>query len=290
VLQQGKTVINGPHQGGWVHTKYGEDWFLHFQDKEAYGRVVHLNPVDWSTGWPVMGKGGEPVTTYRKPKSGGSRLVNPVESDEFNAPVMGKQWQWHANYDEKFGVPTAFGTFRIYTYKLSKDWKNFWEVPNLLLQKTPADAFTVTTKLRMTSKADGQFGGLIMMGLDYSALVVRRVGKTFELVQMTCQAADKGHSQTEQVIATLKPTAEDQIDYKPGIHEDIYLRLTVNNAKVQFAWSKNGKTFTDCGSVFQMKEGKWIGAKFGFIAAETDPKCDRGWVDADWIRVSRSVE
>ena len=289
VLAQGKTGINGPHQGGWVHTKYGEDWFLHFQDKEAYGRVVHLNPVDWSTGWPIMGKKGEPVTTYRKPLSNThhpSPITNPMESDEFNAPVMGKQWQWHANYDEKFGVPTAFGTFRIYTYKLSQDWKNFWEVPNLLLQKTPADAFTATTKLRMTSKADGQFGGLIMMGLDYSALVVRRVGQTFQLVQMTCKAADKGNRQTEEVIATLKPTAEDKTDYKPGIHEDIYLRLKVNDAMVRFSYSLNGKQFKDCGEAFRMKEGKWIGAKFGFIAAETDAKCDRGWVDADWIRVT----
>ena len=289
VLAQGKTNINGPHQGGWVHTKAGEDWFLHFQDKEAYGRVVHLNPVDWSSGWPIMGKNGEPVTTYKKPlishPSPLTSIVNPVESDEFNAPVMGKQWQWHANYDEKFGVPTAFGTFRIYTYKLSQGWKNFWEVPNLLLQKTPADVFTVTTKLRMTSKADGQFGGLIMMGLDYSALVVRRVGSSFELVQMTCHAADKGNAQTETVIATLKPTAIDHTDYKPGIHEDIYLRLSVKDGKVRFAWSKDGKRYTACGDEFQMKEGKWIGAKFGYIAAETDPKCDRGWVDADWIKV-----
>ena len=290
VLAQGKTDINGPHQGGWVHTKYGEDWFLHFQDKEAYGRVVHLNPVDWSTGWPIMGKKGEPVSTYKKPLSNTqhpSPINNPVESDEFNAPVMGKQWQWHANYNEKFGVPTAFGTFRIYTYKLSEGWKNFWEVPNLLLQKTPADAFTVTAKLRMTSKADGQFGGLIMMGLDYSALVVRRIGKEFQLVQMTCKAADKGKAQTEEVLATLKPTAADKIDYKPGIHEDIYLRLKVKDSKVQFFWSQNGKKFTNCGQEFQMKEGKWIGAKFGFIAAETDAKCDRGWVDADWIRIEK---
>ena len=288
VLAQGKTDINGPHQGGWVHTKYGEDWFLHFQDKEAYGRVVHLNPVDWSTGWPIMGKKGEPVSTYKKPLSNTqhpSAINNPVESDEFNAPVM--QWQWHANYNEKFGVPTAFGTFRIYTYKLSEGWKNFWEVPNLLLQKTPADAFTVTAKLRMTSKADGQFGGLIMMGLDYSALVVRRIGKEFQLVQMTCKAADKGKAQTEEVLATLKPTAADKIDYKPGIHEDIYLRLKVKDSKVQFFWSQNGKKFTNCGQEFQMKEGKWIGAKFGFIAAETDAKCDRGWVDADWIRIEK---
>ena len=287
VLAQGKTDINGPHQGGWVHTKYNEDWFLHFQDKEAYGRVVHLNPVDWSTGWPVMGKKGEPVTTYRKPKNSSNVVVNPVENDEFNTSTMGRQWQWHANYDEKFGAPTAFGTFRIYTYKLSHNWKNFWEVPNLLLQKTPADAFTVTTKVCMTSKADGQFGGLIIMGINYSALVVRRIGQMFQLVQMTCKGADKGNLQTEEIITTLKPTAVDETDYKPGIHEDVYLRMKVNDSNVQFSWSQNGKKVINCGQPFQMKEGKWIGAKFGYIVAETDSKCDRGWMDADWIRVTK---
>ena len=307
VLAQGKTNINGPHQGGWVHTKYGEDWFIHFQDKEAYGRVVHLNPVDWSTGWPIMGKKGEPVTTYKKPKASEgilhSSLFTLHSSDEFNSSTLGKQWEWHANYDEKFGTATAFGTYRIYTYKLSEGWKNFWEVPNMLLQKTPADEFTVTTKVRFTSKADGQFGGLIMMGLDYSALVVKRVGKEFQLVQMTCKQADKGNPQTETVLATLKPTAEDKIDYKPGIHEDIYLRLQVtlpdaaklknNNGGfegkpvVRFSYSLNGKKFTDCGEESLMRQGKWIGAKFGFISAETNAKADRGWIDADWIRITK---
>ena len=303
VLAQGKTNINGPHQGGWVHTKYGEDWFLHFQDKEAYGRVVHLNPVDWSTGWPIMGKNGQPVTTFRKPKAEeGGQGFKVQGSDEFNSSKLGLQWEWHANYDEKFGTATAFGTYRIYTYKLSEGWKNFWEVPNLLLQKTPADEFIVTTKVRFTSKAEGQFGGLIMMGLDYSALVVKRVGKEFQLVQMTCKQADKGKPQTETVLATLKPTAEDKIDYKPGIHEDIYLRLRVtlpDAAKlknkggfegkpvVNFSYSLDGKKFTDCGEQFQMKQGKWIGAKFGYISAETDPKADRGYLDADWIRITK---
>ena len=286
VLAQGKTAINGPHQGGWVHTKYGEDWFLHFQDKEAYGRVVHLQPVDWSSGWPIMGKKGEPVVTYQKPRSSSSTIVNPVESDEFDSPTLGKQWQWQANYDEKYGVPTAFGTFRIYTHKLDEGWKSLWEVPNMLLQKTPADQFTATAKLRMTSKADGQFGGLIMMGLDYSALVVRRIGQEFQLVQMTCKGADKGKQQTESLIATLKPTWEDKTQYRPGIHEDIYLRLAVDDSKLRFSYSADGKKFTECGEEFQMKEGKWIGAKFGFVAAESDPKCDRGWVEADWIRIT----
>ena len=297
VLQQGKTAINGPHQGAWVHTKYGEDWFLHFQDKEAYGRVMHLNPVDWSTGWPIMGKKGEPVATYKKPKSSSKVVVNPVESDEFNAPVIGRQWQWQANYDEKFGVPTAFGTMRIYTHKLDSDWKNLWPVPNMLLQKTPADEFTVTAKLRFTSKADGQMGGIIMMGHNYQALVVRREGKEFKLLILTCQDADRGKAQQEEVVATLKPTAEDKTDYKPGIHEDIYLRLRVSNAeagvahggkpRVSFAWSRNGKKFTPCGSQYEMKQGKWIGAKFGFVAVDTNPKTDRGWIDADWIHVEK---
>ena len=285
VLAQGKTNINGPHQGGWVHTKYGEDWFLHFQDKEAYGRVVHLNPVDWSTGWPIMGKKGEPVTTYKKPKSSSTLVVNPAENDEFNSNTLGLQWQWHANYDEKFGMPTAFGTYRIYNYKLSDNFVNFWEVPNLLLQKTPADKFTATTKLRFTSKADGQMGGLIMMGLDYSALVVRRVGKEFQLLQITCKGADKGNTQTEQLIATLKPTAEDKIDYKPGIHMDIYMRLSVDNSKLKFAYSLDGKKFKECGTEFQMREGKWIGAKFGYVSVDPNPKSDRGCLDADWIRI-----
>ena len=295
VLAQGKTNINGPHQGGWVHNKYGEDWFLHFQDKEAYGRVVHLNPVDWSTGWPVMGKKGEPVTTYKKPQSSSTTIANPVESDEFNSPVLGKQWQWHANYHQFFGMPTAFGTMRIYTHKLSEGWKNLWEVPNMLLQKTPADEFMVTTKLRFTSKADGQFGGLIMMGHNYQALVVRREGREFRLLVLSCEDADRGKAQKEELIATLKPTAEDKIDYKPGIHEDIYLRMYIKNAeagiahggnpKVSFAWSLKGKKFEPCGGEYTMKQGKWIGAKFGFVAAETNQKVDKGWVDADWIRI-----
>ena len=298
VLAQGKTDINGPHQGGWVHTKYNEDWFLHFQDKEAYGRVVHLQPVDWSSGWPMMGKDGEPVTTHQKPRCEVAQsnlaprntplFVSDV-SDEFNTPAIGLQWQWQANYDEKYGVPTAFGTFRLYTYKLKEDWKNLWLVPNMLLQKVPTDEFTVTTKLRLTTKADGQFGGIIMMGLDYSALVVRRTAQRFQLVQMTCKGADKGNAQTERVVTTLKPTAQDKTDYKPGIHEDIYLRMTVSKGgTVHFAYSTDGKKFSNCGDTFKMKEGKWIGAKFGYISAETDAKADRGWVEADWIRITNN--
>ena len=76
VMAQGKTNINGPHQGGWVDTNTGESWFVHFQDKGAYGRVIHLNPMTWVNDWPVIGVDkdkdgcGEPVVTHKKPNVG----------------------------------------------------------------------------------------------------------------------------------------------------------------------------------------------------------------------------
>ncbi|RRJ66423.1 glycosyl hydrolase 43 family protein [Paenibacillus oralis] len=56
VLHQGETDINGPHQGGYVELESGESWFVHFQDKGAYGRIVHLQPMRWVDDWPVMGR------------------------------------------------------------------------------------------------------------------------------------------------------------------------------------------------------------------------------------------
>lgn len=47
VLEQGATPINGPHQGAWIETPTGEHWFFHFQEIEAHGRVVHLQPMRW---------------------------------------------------------------------------------------------------------------------------------------------------------------------------------------------------------------------------------------------------
>lgn len=295
VMAQGKTAINGPHQGGWVHTAQGEDWFVNFQDKGAYGRVIHLQPMKWVNGWPVIGeakqgaKCGEPVTRHKKPQVGQTYPIeNPVESDEFNATELGKQWQWHANYNQAYGMPTPYGFFRLYTHRLSEQFVNLWEAPNLLLQKTPADAFTATTKIKFAAKKEGQYGGLIMMGRSYSALVVKRAGDEFQLQQVTCNMADKGKPETVKVLATLKPTSKDKIQYDPAIYMDIHLRLTVKEgAKMTFAYSTDGKKFKTCGDEFQMVEGKWIGAKFGFVAEEPAGKGVRGYMDVDWIRVTK---
>ena len=180
VLAQGNTNINGPHQGGWVHTAMGEDWFLHFQDKECYGRVVHLQPVTWRDNWPVMGVDndgdycGEPVVTYRKPKTRVAwQVVNPVESDEFSAPTTGLQWQWQANYQQVFGMPTAFGTYRVYNHKHSQYSRKF--------------AFSVSAPLY-------PFGyGLSYTGFEYGEPVLsKREIKSDESLKLTVKVKNVG--------------------------------------------------------------------------------------------------
>ena len=126
------------------------------------------------------------------------------------------------------------------------------------------------------------------MGLDYSALVVKRVGDKFQLQQVICQKADKGKPETIKVLAELEPTDKDKINYEPAIYEEIYLRLIVkDSAKMSFAYSKNGKKFQTVGDEFKMREGKWIGAKFGFLAEEPAGKAPSGFMDIDWIRITK---
>lgn len=294
VMAQGNTKVNGPHQGAWVHTEQGEDWFLHFNDRYAYGRVVFLQPVEWRNNWPVMGVDadgdycGEPVMRYRKPKTAAKCTnMNPEESDEFDKGLLGLQWQWHANYNQLYGMPTADGTMRLYTNDLSSGFRSLWEAPNLLLQKTPAENFTATTKLRFSAKESGQYGGIIMMGRAYSALVVRRTGGSFVLQQLSCNDADTNGMETATDLATLKPTEADTIPYSPALHIDIYMRMKVKEGKCRFAYSLDGKRFKDTGNEFTMREGKWIGAKMGFVAECKDRKSNRGWIDADWFRVTK---
>ena len=282
VMWQGNTDINGPHQGAWIHTAFGEDWFLHFNDKGAYGRVVYLQPVDWSSGWPMMGNNGEPYTKYRKPKSASNLIVNPQENDEFTDGQLGLEWQWHANYHQFYGMPTADGTMRLYTYDLEG---TLWDAPNLLLQKPTAPRFMATAKVRFASKEDNQYGGLVMMGRDYSALVVHRQGDNFLLQRHTCIGADMGQSETQQTLATLRPTEKDTIPYSPAIYIDLYLRMTVRDGQCRYSYSLDGKHFKEAGEPFTMKEGKWIGAKFGFVAECRGRKSNRGWLDVDWISV-----
>lgn len=294
VMAQGKTDINGPHQGGWVDTPAGESWFLHFQDKGAYGRVLHLNPMKWVNDWPVIGVDkdgdgcGDPVSRYRKPKTDKTYPIEtPVESDEFDTRKLGLQWEWHANYQDVFGFTTNMGYARIYGHELSPHFKNFWEVPNLLMQKFPAEEFTATAKLKVSAKDDGQLSGLIIMGWDYSWIGVEKQGEKFLLKQAVCKDAEQGNLEQVSTLAVLDPSRKFEAGLFLNYEREIYIRVHVDKgAYCRFSYSLDGKKFTEAGTLFKARQGKWIGAKVGMFSVTPHGK-ERGWVDVDWFRVEK---
>lgn len=294
VMAQGKTDINGPHQGGWVDTPAGESWFLHFQDKGAYGRVLHLNPMKWVNDWPVIGVDkdgdgcGDPVSRYRKPKTDKTYPIEtPVESDEFDTRKLGLQWEWHANYQDVFGFTTNMGYVRIYGHELSPHFKNFWEVPNLLMQKFPAEEFTATAKLKVSAKDDGQLSGLIIMGWDYSWIGVEKQEEKFLLKQAVCKDAEQGNLEQVSTLAVLEPSRKFEAGLFPNYEREIYIRVHVDKgAYCRFSYSLDGKKFTEAGTLFKARQGKWIGAKVGMFSVTPHGK-ERGWLDVDWFRVEK---
>lgn len=294
VMAQGKTDINGPHQGGWVDTPAGESWFLHFQDKGAYGRVLHLNPMKWVNDWPVIGVDrdgdgcGDPVSRYRKPKTDKTYPIEtPVESDEFDTRKLGLQWEWHANYQDVFGFTTNMGYARIYGHELFSHFKNFWEVPNLLMQKFPAEEFTATAKLKVSAKDDGQLSGLIVMGWDYSWIGVEKQGEKFLLKQAICKDAEQGNLEQVSTLAVLDPSKKFEAGLFPNFEREIYIRVRVGKeAYCRFSYSLDGKKFTEAGTLFKARQGKWIGAKVGMFSVTPHGK-ERGWVDVDWFHVEK---
>ncbi|WP_167607227.1 glycoside hydrolase 43 family protein [Maribellus sediminis] len=283
VMAQGHTDINGPHQGAWINSSTGEDWFIHFQDKEAYGRIVHLNPMKWENDWPVIGIDedgdgiGEPVLTYKKPNVGQTYpLATPPESDEFNGNSSGVQWQWHANPHISFGFPSGnLGFYRLNCIVRPGGSEGLWEVPNILAQKFPAEEFTATTKLDFTARTASEETGFVVMGEDYQYISLRNLEDKMVLRVVRCKNARTGGKEEELHVEDFDGT-------------EIYFRVKVQKgAMCSFSYSTDGKKFKEVANGFEARPGRWIGAKIGYFALRDDITNDSGTADIDWFRITK---
>lgn len=281
VLQKGDTKINGPHQGGLVELKSGEWWFAHFQDRGLYGRIVHLQPVTWEDGWPLMGIDrngdgiGEPVMEYKKPNVGKTYPVKtPQTSDEFEESKLGLQWQWHANPKAGWHSLTANpGNLRLYMVKNHTQMGNFWFVPNLLLQKFPAPAFSATTKMTFNPDLKGDKSGLAVMGRKWAFIALTNTEGTPELGMFTGEYF-QGYDKTEKV---------DSIAFNS---QEVYLKVDVDNqGKCTFSYSEDGAAYKRLGDPFQATPGVWIGAKVGLFSINPNIPESGGYADFEWFRI-----
>ncbi|SDF66099.1 MULTISPECIES: glycoside hydrolase 43 family protein [unclassified Duganella] len=277
VLAQGDTPVNGPHQGAWVDAPDGRHWFLHFQDKGPYGRVVHLQPMQWKDGWPLIGQPGrqpgtgEPVITYTKPVQG-KPLAAPPTIDDFSTPQLGLQWQWGANPQPSwYSLSAKPGALRLYTQPLA-DADDFVRAsPAILTQKAPASRFLATTRVRLEQAKDGDRAGLIINAMQYAWVGLRRNGTVNELVWTVCGPFGPRCKEQSTVILSPAPT-------------ELTLRAHMNEgAFVNFAYSVDGKTFKPVGSPFPVTRGTWVGAQVGLFSAGRQPG---SWLDVEQFELT----
>lgn len=285
VMHQGNTPVNGPHQGGWVNTTTGEDWFIHFQDRGLYGRITHLQPMLWKDDWPIIGIDhdnsgyGEPVLTHKKPDVGNTfPLTTPQESDEFNGLQLGLQWQWQANPEAtwSFLYPDQ-GLLRLYSQQVPEDTRNLYETSNVLLQKFPAPTFVATAKVEFSphpEKLLGERAGLAIMGRNYAALSIRKDADGLSLIYGIAENAHQSKAEKETMVTKLEN----------GL---LYLRVRVQEGgRCHFYYSVDNTEYHQAGESFQATEGHWIGAKVGLFCTRTGTINDTGWMDVDWFRVT----
>lgn len=275
VLDQGKTAINGPHQGAWVQTAAGVDWFLHFQDREELGRVLWLEPMTWrDDGWPVMGEDpdgdgrGQPVLRHAKPVVNvPSAMRAPLSSDEFSDPTLGLQWQWEANPPANTHDLTARpGWLRLRALPAT----SAYDAAHVLAQRLIGPASTITTALDLTLLEKGAQAGLVVMGLSYAHVVVQRTDDGLRLVYSSAQDVPKNGVNETHVPGPRLATPRVQLRARFVEGDTTQLSYSVDD----------GKTFVPIGPAFLPKPGRWVGTRVGLVALGAS-----GAVDVDWFRL-----
>lgn len=299
-------TINGPHQGGWVDTPAGTDWFIHFQDKGAYGRIVHLQPMSWTAdGWPVIGEDpdgdgtGQPVSSWEAPLP----LTRPQDSGIPSAAKgpwgIGLEWQYPSIPSHTWHYALPDGGIRLFS--VQQRFSGLWNCHNLLQQKFPAERFTVTARLifRPNPKLQGEKAGFAVTGSDYYALRLTDTLGVARLDLVRCPGASNEAREESSILADLPwstivpdyPYASGNVPsvkYLEWREATVWVRLEVRpkavegndpDAMCQLLWSTDGKRFTKAGERFKAVPDMWSGAGFGFFCNRYEKSNDSGWLD-----------
>jgi len=253
VLETGMTGINGPHQGAIVDTPDGEWWFFHFQQVGARGRVVHLQPMYWEDGWPVIGADldrngvGEPVYCWKMPYSG-TTPSTPASSDSFDSPSLGLQWQFNHNpVDGEWSLSEHPGKLTIHALKSD----DFVHARNSLTQKLLGYKGQVSVTMEPGRMAEGQHCGLAVMSNRYDIIGLRREsGKTF-------------------LYYEAEGEIKESVEFSK---KKIFLRMVYDNPEktARFEYSADGKSFLPFGESFSPDFGNWKGARPALFCYNTE--------------------
>lgn len=264
VLRQGESEVNGPHQGAWVDTPGGEDWFIHFQSRGLYGRITHLQPMTWrEDGWPVIGEPvegetyGTPVDIHEKPAGPEYEPISLQASDDFTGK-LGLQWQFMGNQAEGF-YTLLDGTLRLHAVKQPDDSGILWHCPNALTQKIASPAFTAEVEIDASGVRVGEQAGFGLIGGQYAYAALRRTEAGLQLVYVQSEGAQH----EEKLLAAVEAPAE-----------TLAFRMTLlptgyDSAAVTFEYAA-GDRWHWLGEPFQPARHTWVGVRLALFAMPID--------------------
>lgn len=285
VLEQDSTPVNGPHQGALVDDPAGGWWFVHFQDRGVFGRVTHVQPVQFDAeGWPHLGERiddvrGRPVAVV-PPLEGDAAAGagagadedapdalyrEPRRSDDFRSAQLHPRWHWQANPQPHWW---RTGTGRLDLAFAPSPRGDLRDQGAILCQQLPGQPSDWTVELSLpgvaTSAAIGtERAGVVVLGSSYAWAGLRRDADGIALVHAT-MAADGA----DEVVSTHRLLSAD-----PGVEAGVRLHLTVDaEGRVSFAASgveigQQDVLLSD----WQATKGHWIGAEIGLFATVDSP-------------------
>ena len=305
VLEQGPSDVNGPHQGAWVEAADGTDWFVHFQDRGPYGRVVHLQPMVWQPdGWPRIGAttddeayAGNPVRTHAVPGSARSaggvgqadrpdraplappaargaagpvvdRVASePSRDDDFRATTLAPRWHWQANPAEHWARLDGDGVVRLSVEPVDRG--SLREVPAVLGQQLPGTPHTATTSILLapgSSGAPGHRAGLVVLGTTYAWIGIEVTHGVTRLVCRESVDPDEGGDAGPAERELCAPVLLDEC-----VEADAPVTLGLRSSTrpdgtVTFSWRLGSGPWRSAEQTFPAREGRWIGAELGVFA------------------------
>ena len=295
VMDQGNTIINGPHQGGLVDGVDGREWFLHFQDRGLYGRICHVQPVTWKNDWPVIGNdadqdgNGDPVYTWSMPAEGYPKTVLPT-SDAFENHQFGLQWQWLGNLKESPFADTAYEHgLALNALNLTDEAEPIlWHSSNVLTQKLVYPEFQMDAVIDVSKLGSGNRAGILMMGGQYTCLYLEKKEGQYHMVLAESQGDDKDKQEIVKASAAiaqecktiklrmvfLRPAKGSVSEHGEVIisnpdAEDLYFNhYDAPKPELRMFYSVDEGPMTDSSCRFTPSDHTWVGAKTGlFVTA-----------------------
>jgi beta-xylosidase len=263
-----------PNQGGLIQIKSGEWYFFthHGSGGNWEGRVASLMPVTWINGWPIIGKVGidtigNMVWSAKKPINVDTNFKIQT-SDDFGTSTLSVQWEW--NYQPrngKWSLSERPGFLRLYAFmpiKPEDNSKIILRAGNTITQRSLRTINNeVIVKLDISNMADDQYAGIT----HYSTISNSLFGVK-QLNGIKILAYNNNGKDTTGISITGK---------------SIWFKSTWGYDGISnYAYSLDGKTYTQFGGTYQLTWGSYRGDRIGIFNFNT--KEDKGFVDVDWFQ------